>query len=54
MVGDDVTADVGGASAVGMCAVSFHTGFWPGARTNQAVADVHDRADLPAVLEALR
>ena len=52
-VGDDVIADVGGASAVGMRAAWFNTGFWPGARTDEAVAEVHDHADLPAVLEAL-
>lgn len=52
-VGDDVTADVAGATAVGMRAVWFNTGFWPNARTDRALAEIRDHAALPAVVEAL-
>lgn len=53
-IGDDVSADVAGAASIGMRAVWFNTGFWPGATTDRADAEVHDHAELPRVLEALR
>lgn len=53
-IGDDVTADVAGGAGVGMRTIWFNTGFWPGARTDRADAEIHDHADLPRVLEALR
>ncbi|HYY49074.1 MAG TPA: HAD family hydrolase [Thermoplasmata archaeon] len=53
-VGDDVTADVAGAAGVGMRAVWFNTGFWPGAATDRADAEIRDHAELPSVLEGLR
>jgi len=53
-IGDDVTADVAGAAAVGMRTVWFNTGFWPGASTDRADGEIRDHGDLPAVLEGLR
>ena len=53
-IGDDVTADIAAAKAVGMHAVWFNTGFWPGAATDRADGEIRDHADLPQVLEALR
>jgi putative hydrolase of the HAD superfamily len=49
-VGDDVTADVGGAKAAGMQAVWFDTGKWPDAESVEADAEIHDHAELPGVL----
>lgn len=51
-VGDDVTADVAVAKAVGMRAVWFNTGFWPGATTDRADAEIVDHQELLRVLEA--
>ena len=53
-VGDDVTADVAGAKALGMRAVWFDTGKWPDAETDEADAEIHDHAELPAVLRRWR
>jgi putative hydrolase of the HAD superfamily len=53
-VGDDVIADVAGAKAVGMRAVWFNTGFWRGAKTDRADAEVRGHADLPRLLEKWR
>jgi HAD superfamily hydrolase (TIGR01509 family) len=53
-IGDDVTADVAGAAAVGMRTVWFNTGFWPGATTDRADREIRDHAELPEVLEALQ
>jgi HAD superfamily hydrolase (TIGR01509 family) len=52
-IGDDVTADVAGAAAVGMRTVWFNTGFWPGASTDRADGEIRDHGDLPAVLEGI-
>lgn len=53
-VGDDVQADIAGATGVGLRAVWFNTGFWPEATTDRADAEIHDHADLLAVLERWR
>src|SRR5256712_8259516 len=53
-VGDDVVADVAGARAVGMRAVWFNIGFWPGARTDRADAEIRGHAELPRLLEKWR
>lgn len=53
-IGDDVDADVAGAKGLGSRAVWFNTGFWPGAKTDQADAEIHDHAELPAILERWR
>jgi len=53
-VGDDVGADVAGAVALGMRAVWFNTGRWPDATTDRADAEVHDHAELPALLKGWR
>jgi len=61
-VGDDVDADVAGAKALGMKAVWFNTGR-PGHRSgygrwtassNLADAEVHDHAELPAIVRGWR
>ena len=53
-VGDDVTADIAGARRAGMRAVWYNTGFWPGAKTNEANAEIHDFAELPSILAEWR
>ncbi|HEY7587505.1 MAG TPA: HAD family hydrolase [Thermoplasmata archaeon] len=49
-VGDDVDADIAGAKSLGMRAVWFNTGFWPGAATDRADAEIRDHAELFEVL----
>ena len=49
-VGDDVTADVGGAKDVGMRAVWYDTGTWPGADGSRADAVIHSWRELPEVV----
>jgi len=49
-VGDDVDADIEGAKALGMRAVWINTGFWPGASTDQADAEIRDHEELFDVL----
>jgi len=49
-VGDDVDADVAGAKDVGMRAVWYDTGKWPGANGSRADAIVHSWRELPALL----
>jgi putative hydrolase of the HAD superfamily len=53
-IGDDVVADVAGAKAVGMRAVWFNTGFWHGAKTDRADAEIRGHAELPRLLEKWR
>ncbi len=53
-VGDDVDADVKGAKAAGMHAVWFDTGKWPDAEADEADAEIHDHAELCAVLQRWR
>ena len=53
-IGDDVVADVAGAKAVGMRAVWFNTGFWNGAKTDRADAEIRGHAELPRLLEKWR
>src|SRR5207302_2016788 len=53
-VGDDVIADVAGAKAVGMRAVWFNTGFWKGATTDRADAEIRGHGELPRLLEKWR
>jgi FMN phosphatase YigB (HAD superfamily) len=53
-VGDDVSADIAGAKAAGMRAVWFNTGFWEGATTDRADAEIRGLPDLPKVLEGIR
>ncbi|MCI4371746.1 MAG: HAD family hydrolase [Thermoplasmata archaeon] len=53
-IGDDVTADVAGAKAAGMRAIWFNTGYWKGASTDRADAEIRNHAELPALLEAWR
>ena len=53
-IGDDVVADVAGAKAVGMRAVWFNVGFWPGAKTDRADAEIRGHAELPRLLEKWR
>lgn len=53
-VGDDVDADVAGAKALGMRAIWFNTGFWPGAHTNRADEEIHDHKELLEALERWR
>jgi putative hydrolase of the HAD superfamily len=52
-IGDDATADIAGAAAVGMRAVWFRNGYWPDARAAQADAEIRDLADFPAIVEEL-
>ncbi len=52
-LGDDVTADVAGAAALGMRSVWFNTGYWPDASADGADAEIRDLAEFPAVVEAL-
>ena len=52
-IGDDVIADVAGATAVGMRSIWFNTGFWPDATTDRADAEIRDHRDLPKALEAM-
>lgn len=49
-IGDDVNADVEGAKALGMRAIWFNAGFWPGAKTDLADAEIHDHEELFGVL----
>ena len=51
-IGDDATADVAGAKQVGLRAVWFNTGFWPGARADRADAEIGEHPRLLKVLEA--
>ena len=53
-IGDDVVADVAGAKAVGMRAVWFNTGFWNGAKTDRADAEIRGHVELPRLLEKWR
>jgi putative hydrolase of the HAD superfamily len=53
-VGDDVTADVAGAKAIRMRSIWFNTGFWSGARTDDADAEIRDHADVEEVLARWR
>ncbi len=53
-IGDDAEADIAGAKDMGMRAVWFNTGFWPGARTDRADAEIHDHKELPGILERWR
>ncbi len=53
-IGDDVIADVAGAKAVGMRAVWFNTGFWKGATTDRADAEIRGHGELPRLLEKWR
>ncbi len=53
-VGDDVVADVAGAKMAGMRAVWFNTGFWHGAETDRADAEIRGHAELPPLLETWR
>lgn len=52
-IGDDATADIAGAAALGMRTVWFRTGYWPDTHANGADAEIRDHAELPAVVEAL-
>lgn len=52
-IGDMIDADVGGATAAGMRAVWFNTGYWPNAKADRADAEVHGHEELPAALDAL-
>lgn len=52
-IGDDATADIAGATAVGMRAVWFKTGYWPDGHADRADAEIRDLAEFPAVVEAL-
>ncbi len=51
-IGDDVIADIAVAKEVGMRAIWFNTGFWPGATTDRADAEIRDHEEVPRVLEA--
>jgi len=62
-VGDDVETDVGGAKASGMRAIWFNAGrkghrpafgSWTPASTDRADAEIHDLAELHAVLKGWR
>ncbi len=53
-VGDDVDADIAGAKGLGMRAVWFNTGFWPGARADGADAEIRDHKELLEVLDRWR
>lgn len=53
-VGDDVTADIAGARRAGLKSVWYNTGFWPGASTREADAEIHDFAELPPTLARWR
>jgi putative hydrolase of the HAD superfamily len=53
-IGDDVTADIAGAKAIGMRGVWFNTGFWQGARTDRADAEIRRLGELPPLLERWR
>jgi len=52
-VGDNVLDDVSGARGVGMRAVWYNTGIWPGAKTDQADAEIHHFSELPAIVRRL-
>jgi HAD superfamily hydrolase (TIGR01509 family) len=52
-VGDNVLDDVSGAKSVGMRAVWYNTGIWPGAKTDQADAEIHHFSELPAIVRRL-
>lgn len=52
-IGDDATADIAGAAAVGMRAVWFKTGYWPDGHADRADAEIRDLAEFPALVEAL-
>ena len=49
-IGDDVDADVAGAKGVGMRAIWYDTGKWPGANGSRADAVAHSWRDLPELL----
>jgi putative hydrolase of the HAD superfamily len=51
-IGDDVTADIEVANALGMRTVWFNTGYWAGAATDRADAEIGDLRELPDILEA--
>ena len=51
-IGDDVIADIAVAKEVGMRAIWFNTGFWPGATTDREDAEIRDHEEVPRVLEA--
>ncbi len=53
-IGDDVSADIAGAKAIGMRAIWFNTGFWPDARTDEADAEIRDHAEVEEVLARWR
>jgi putative hydrolase of the HAD superfamily len=53
-IGDDVSADIAGAKAIGMRAIWFNTGFWSGARTDAADAEIRDHTDVEEVLARWR
>jgi putative hydrolase of the HAD superfamily len=50
-IGDDVNADIAVANALGMRTVWFNTGYWAGATTDHADAEISDLRKLPSVLE---
>jgi len=52
-VGDNVLDDVSGAKSVGMRAVWYNTGIWPGAKTDQADAEIHHFSELPTIVRRL-
>jgi len=49
-IGDNVLDDVHGAKSVGMRAVWYNTGTWPGAKTNEADAEIHQFSELPEIV----
>src|SRR3989442_845658 len=52
--GLDENDDVAGAKAVGMRAVWINTGFWKGATTDRADAEIRGHGELPRLLEKWR
>jgi len=52
-IGDNVLDDISGAKSVGMRAVWYNTGTWPGATTNQADAEIHHFSELPDIVRRL-
>src|SRR5947199_299542 len=53
-IGDDVIADIAVAKEVGMRAIWFNTGFWPGATTDRRDVNARDMERIRAVVDPIR